>query len=573
MILTANYTDDNLIKLYERRVDKNDFEGALSILDKLKLSKTYDKTNLYELYAKTLYELEMYNDAIEYWFLFLSNCNEEEKPKAYNALGACYYKIEENSTAGYYFNEQLKLNRRGYFDYNNVGAEFFDEYFDFKQDYYIAYPYDKADFTKLLENTSNMIKMGYYLEALDKLSIIPYNSKFYVDSLMQQSLCRYFLDDKKGAFSDIELACELRPTDINALCNAISLFLSVKNKNKVKYYMQILKGLDSYNSEDNAFKIALIYCEQNSNSEAEEFLSRHLKSNPYDLTCIFLLAICKYNLCKFDDSIALFGKLNRLKKTYVNNYYLNLAISAKNTFLKGKKVKNLNYVYDVQPDEKAKILKSLKYYFGLKKILPSMADELFEICNYVFENSSYNLQADAIIALNSLDSKKVKDYLTSLLLKNTVYDKIKSGIIGYLVADGFYGKINVVCQNLFKTVSVGKIKLDTECTDIFKEAYSVCVAKLFPLESNLEPLATAVNKMWAIVKNSEDAYAFDDVNSLSAVIFELSGIKNVKRRRELANFFNANIRIVKKYRDIFISYGFFESEISDTATEIYDELF
>lgn len=572
MILKADYTDDNLIKLYDRRCSKNDYEGALSILDKLKLSKTFKKDDLYELYAKTYYELTLYEDAIGYWYKFLSVADESKTAKAYNALGACYYKLEEIGTAGYYFNEQLRLSRRGYFEYNNVGAEFFDEFLDNKKDYYLAYPYDKADFTKLLESTSNLIKIGFYDEAIKKLSIIPYNSKFYVERLMQQSLCKYFLDNKKGALEDIELACQLKPNDINAICNAISLFLSVKNETKVKRYMQILTTSEMYLNEENAFKIALIYCELKDHVNAEKFLKIYLKNEPYDLTAIHLLGISYYNLSKFDSAIEQFKKAYSLRKTYVNNYYLNLSYEAFKKFSKGKKVEVIDYGYDVQEDEKSSILKRLKVFFALKTIPEEYQGEVFKICDYIFENSSYSLQADAIITLNSLQSRKVRKYLLSLLLKTSVYDKIKSGIIGYLVADDYYGKINLVYSNVFKTITVGKLNLDSERNEVFKEAYSICVAKTYPIESDLSVLSETVNKMWSIVKNTEDVFVFDDVNSLSAVIFELSKIKVIKSRREFINFFNANMRLVKKYKSIFLSYNFLGSNENALIKDIIDDL-
>ncbi len=572
MILTANYTDDNLIKLYERRFSNNNFEGALSILDKLKSSKTFSRDYLYELYAKTYFELGLYEEAIDNWFLFLSCCEDSQKPQAYNGLGACFYRLDEKGSAGYYFNEQLRLNRRGYFDYNDVGAEFFDDFLDNKKDYYIAYPYDKADFTKLLSTTSNMIKIGYYNEAIDKLSIIPYNSKFYVDALMQQSLCKYFLEDKKGALKDIDLACELASDNVTAICNAISLYLSAKNKSKVKKYMQILTSSEFYNKTEHAFKIALIYCELKEHENAEKFLKIHLEGEPNDLTATYLLGICEYNLKKFDKSIELFKTCVRLRNSYVNEYYLNLAIDSQKAFSKGKKVSQLEYVYDLQEDEKSRLLKRLKLFYGLKKIPSDLTSEVLRICDYIFENSSYNLQTDALVMLNSINSKRVEEYLLRLLLKTGVYDKIKSGIVGYLMADGYYGKLSVVYSNVFKSIKVGKLHLDTEPTDVFKEAYSICVAKVYPLESDLECLSETVNKMWAVVKNTEDAYVFDDVNSLSAVIFELSKIRVIKRRREFMNFFNANARLVRKYKDIFISYNFLEDD-TKFANEIYEELF
>ena len=54
------------------------------------------------------------------------------------------------------------------------------------------------------------------------------------------------------------------------------------------------------------------------------------------------------------------------------------------------------------------------------------------------------------------------------------------------------------------------------------------------------------------IKELDKITALSDVRSLSAVMFELSSIGKIKSRREYAKFFGANLREIKKIKDMLI---------------------
>ena len=150
--MTKIYKKENydlaIDKLYNKKIEGNDLLGALSLVDKLEKLQGLD-AKVHVTRATIYYKMGLYEESIDNWFKYLSVCNENQRVRGYNGLGACFYKLDDKSLAGYYFNEQLKTKDKTIYEYNSVGAEFFDELYDKKNDYYIAYPYEIADFTKL----------------------------------------------------------------------------------------------------------------------------------------------------------------------------------------------------------------------------------------------------------------------------------------------------------------------------------------------------------------------------------------------------------------------------------------
>ena len=87
-------------------------------------------------------------------------------------------------------------------------------------------------------------------------------------------------------------------------------------------------------------------------------------------------------------------------------------------------------------------------------------------------------------------------------------------------------------------------------TNMLKEAYSNCVSRIAPLENDVTKIYNVTSDIikLTIKYNLEDK--FTDVYSLSATIYELSNIKTIHRRRDFLNFFYANAKKVKEYKNL-----------------------
>ena len=558
-------------KLLEKRLKNNDYEGVLNAgyysIFKLK-DESYP---LYEKMAKANFMIEEYAKATNFWFLHLANCDEESKALSYYGLGACFYRMGNRELATHYFNEYYNRKRINYDDYDEVLSELFEEISSVKDKYYLAYPYNKANFDKLLEKVVNYIKSGYYEKALKELEIIPSDSKYYVDALIQRALCKYILGNTEEALKDISLAVELDGDNTIAIFNAISMFFASGKIAETKKLLDVLTSSSEYNNPENAEKTALIFCELKNYEMAEKFLTSALKEYPFKLNLLLLNGITKYNLKKYSEALEIFSKCNRLQNSYVYNYYIRLAKSAVKKAENGSSISVLNYTFGVQDKEYKRIVNRFNKFLEQGNIDKKHHAELNRLFDYAYETADSKLLGKMLSILNRMNDGYAIRIICKYLLKVDMLDSIKRSLIALLVFKGYNGLICFVYGNLYHEVDVSQPSFDDDY-GILKESYSVCISKLAGLENNLTPIKNATNQIISAIKNGLNPDIFDDVFSLSAVIFEISKIKGIKSRRVFLEYFQANQRKVKKYKELILSYPNNVAEEFDKFIKELEEL-
>lgn len=574
-VYNVSYTEETIEKLYIKRKESDDLLGALFALKSYE-KLTNDKVKLYSYYADTYYLLNQYEKSSEYWCKYL--CELDKNPndkkvyvadandiisqinamcegsenklyaKAYAGLGAVYYKSGNKKTAGYYINKELKLSTEAFEPYSDVVAEFVEKVTSVEENYRLAYPYDKADFTLLLEEAENLYKTGEYDLAIQSLNVIPKTSRFYAEKCAITALCRYLTDDVDGAITDFESALEGDDINVDTLCNAISILNKLGLNEKRDKYFNKLKLIDKLDKED-TYKAILVYCELGEDELALKSADDYLKLNYYDANIILILGQVYYNKQDYKRAIKLFNKAYELSESFVSRFYRNLADKK----LNGKDAPNkLEYSFDVPEYQREKITKCITKFLkeDVKNFTNDDIELVYYISDYAFQNHSYNIQSAMVKVLASFSDERSHEYLANLLVKLTVYDQIKTGILGFLTADGYEGIKPSVFSNIYKTIKFEKLVFAGSGGDVMLEAYALCFAKIAPLENNLDKLITTACVMY---NTGLDFTKFKDVNSLSAVIFELSKIKPIISRRDFAKFFGANLKEVKRIKQLFLN--------------------
>ncbi len=551
-IIKAEYNNATLEKLYNKYLNNGALDSALNILDKV-YDLNGESTEIYSSYANIYYKMGLYERAINYWYKYLSVAEDKELAKGYNGLGACHYKIDNKQLAGYYFNEQINTKDKSIYEYNDVGADFFDELYDDKNNYYLAYPFDKADFTKTVNRSSELIKIGEYDKALDVLSIIPKESRFYSDALIQSALCYYFNDDKEKSLLCINEALKNNPTDLIALCNAISLYSDAGDKKSVKKLVEKLTKLPEGKDFDNLYKIFMVYCEVGEYLLAESVAKQILKKEPFNLNVLFLYGITEYNLGKYDVAESVFLRCYLIVKSYVFKHYYKLSSKAK--ISKSKTRKKLVYTFDLTANDKKEILTKLGQAIlddGASSVSKQTIDDFV---SYSYEIHNYNVQSSVVSLLFKLNTEYCHKKLKEVLLNSNYFDRIKVGIIGYLVNCGFNGNLSVVYGNVFKKITLYKASFGEDGIGCFNDAYSLLCAKISCLENDLYTVKITAEKMYNIAKENGFLNDILDVKALSATIYEFANIKPIISRRAYAKFFDANLKSIKKIKDLYLNLG------------------
>ncbi len=538
------YQSEKFLETLRDSVDEKfinaDYLGALDALNTLE-SIEGENSDLFVKKARAYYFMKRYSLATFEWFKYLSNATSKKAyGKAYNGLGANLYKMGETGVAGYYFKLQIIGDKGAIHEYSHVTKEYYEEIVFSKDNYYIAYPYDIADFSKTIEKAERLMKNGNFEGTIKELGIIPENSKFYPTALVVTSIAKYFLGDAQGAIDDVEKSIAIEPT-IASVCNAISMFTSMGETEKADYYVQKLEQVKSKNGEDDN-KIAMIYCERGEDLLAETYAKNYLSKNPYDNVMLMLLGMICYNLKKYDKAESLFKKAYRISRGFVEKYYLDLC--------ENKSAKRLQYNLDIPDSERKKMLKKIGGLITADNAFRlEHQDEIYNLSNYAFSSENYQIQSSIITLLGELSTKKSFEIMKKTLINPKVFDRIKSGVIGFLVADGFDGELSVAFSNVFKKITVYKAEFDQN-NGVFIEAYAYLYAKLCHLEDDMKAIKNSIENIYNKLLEKGALKEVLDVKSLSAVVYELSSIADIKSRREFASFFDANLREIKRIKTL-----------------------
>ncbi len=526
--------------IFDKKFEEKDYLNALLTINSLEKSGL-SETDVCLKKAKVFFQMDRFSQAADEWFKYLGLIdNEKSYARAYNGLGACFFKMGDEKVAGYYFNRQIMSNKKGVYDYSYVTAEFFEEMLSADKNYYLAYPYDKADFTKVLTKAEDLLKGGDYDGALKVLEVIPQNSKFYATSLVTSSIGKFFKGNVEGAFSDIEESIE-RERSVIAVCNAISMYTAEGKTEKAEEYLKILETLKIEDDED-IYKVSMIYCERGNDTLALEYAQRYLKNNPYDASMLLLYGIMNYNLKNYSLSEESFKKAYQITGGYVAKYYLKIT--------EKKAYERLEYTYDLQPDDKIKTLKKLTAIMKAdaeERLIRQ--DEIYELADYAFSSNSYQFQSSIITLLGELATESAVSLMKKAVRLINVYDRIKAGVLGFLTADGFDGELGSVFGNIYRKIKFYKAVFDNDDT-VFTEAYAYVFAKLAPMETDMMAIRDSAENIYKNLKEKGLLKEISDVRSLSAVIYELSMIAKIKSRREFASFFEANLKEIKRIKSL-----------------------
>ena len=541
-IYTAPRDEKAFLSLIDKKLNNGNYLSALLITDSVFTLPKFDKLNLYALRAKIYYAMKQYARSAEEWFKYLSSTqNEKLYGRAYNGLGACFYKMQDKNVAGYYFNRQIINNKKAIYEFSSVTAEFYEDVLSADKNYYLAYPYEKADFNNLLIRAEDALRANEFDKCVEMLSVVPETSKDYPTALITKSIAKYFLGDMEGATSDIEKSISLDKKAV-AVCNAISMFHSVQNEEKVNYYLNVLKEID-VNSEEDLYKVAVVYAEKGMHQTANDFAEKYLKLCPYDTSMLLIYGIINYNLKRFEKAEEIFEKIYKINRSYVAKSYIKFCREDRD-----ENFVELDYSFDLHIGDRHALIKQISSLVKLStQDKLQNQDEIYELSNYAFSTSSYQVQSTIITLLGELATDKATSIMKKMLISLNVFDRVKSGIIGYLVASKVDGEVSCCFGNIFRKITIYRAEFDS---DRFTEAYAYVVAKLAPVEKDLLPLKTSAEALY--LKATEKGVLDDvkDVKALSAVIYELSAISSIKSRREFAKFFDASPRQIKAIKEL-----------------------
>ncbi|MBQ9781659.1 MAG: tetratricopeptide repeat protein, partial [Clostridia bacterium] len=314
-------------KLYDIRKERGDLFGCITSLKSLERSGEKDFFLYYE-FALNYLKMEYYTQAFDNIFKAFNYASESEKNSLYALLGVANYKISNQDLAGYYIQKFLKSKSVvvDEFIHDQIN-EFIEDVTSVENNFYLAYPYEKADFTKYLEKTEEVFKSGDYEKVISMLEIIPKESKFYLECLLKRSVCNFLLGNEEIAILDMKTAISIDENDVYALCNLISMLYDNNQKDQAKEYVKKLDKL-IINEEDELYKVIMVNSEIGRHKKAIYYGEKYLKINEYDKSVLLIIGIAYYNVGDYDSAYKKFKKLFILTENFTSSTYLAICNNA-----------------------------------------------------------------------------------------------------------------------------------------------------------------------------------------------------------------------------------------------------
>ena len=537
---------------YEKLDNKKTKEGdtAERIALWLNASKTVKDVRVYKKLA-TLYKSIGLNElAVKFWYTYLDkSVSKEAWSEAYVALGNNYYYLGNYKVANYCFNKAFLLT--GMLDPDTIDEEIM-EYFikpDPYENYKIAYPPEKVDYTTLLQEAKDNFLMGKVDEALSMYETVPEGSPFYAEARSEMAVAEFLRGETDKGIILARQAHKKDPKNVFALCNLSSMFFVKEDfVNSRKYYELALSSITD--DVDDMLKVAMAACEQREHRTAISILDKLLQIKPYDINFLYLMAVAHFNIGNLSMSRGLFFKALSLKgRDPVLEHYIRIVDSAIDRGLDGKQ-NDLKYFFQL-PEDEVKLKKA--YIKELAETTENLLDkalkkkEYIDAIDWAFNYGDNETQKVCIYILASAKNKKYEQRLIDLLLEVHITDYIKRVIITVLVINGCSRKIGMVVGNIYQKVKL--VKLPEDLSDQFLFAFAGGVSVLAPLGiEDFSKLKDGAIKLSEIIPN--ETIKKLPGNLTSAIMCVLAGYQKASNISECAKIFHVEESAIKKYLGI-----------------------
>lgn len=462
-------------RLADEKADGGDLLGALGLYYTVYRwnDKDFDAiADIADCYAD-MGLLELSN---RFWFLYLIHAPLDKQSVAYEELAINFFYMDNLWASGYYFH--LKMERDGFIAEEGLDEEiikFFSSSAVKREEYYLAYPFDKADYSYIAKNAKRAFGAGDIRRAVKLYGKIPAECR--TEEISGDYAAALFLEkDDEKMIEVCKDSLNRHGDNVNAYCNLSSLYQSKGDSDKAEYYYNL--ALASEKGEKSEFyKIATCAIERGDHLTAKRCMEVILDERPYDDVMNFFYALALSNLGEIEKGLKAMEKSLRLNPddVFYRHYYSILKDVA-------RKKKSAD---DYLPFVYAKALPRAEETAG-KRIINKMVSGKLQI---PFAEAAETLEAalysddrktakSAAFLLGTANSPKAKEIIYSALIDNEVDDEVKNSLVYLLVAGGEKDRINAVLGNYFASVKPKKVVFEKKDDGaLYMSAYALVITK------------------------------------------------------------------------------------------------
>lgn len=549
-ILKFKNDDKSKYERANRRCDDGDYVGALSSL--LYTAKSEPKNTDVLCHIADIYtELGLYENAVIFWFKFLSVCKKSELIDGYNGLGANFYFLENLELAGFYFNKQLELGNVGDCVYDDILDDYIDDVSNIEKPPFEVISAesemrekDEQNYLKAVEKN----KEDDYISAIEFADKIGSASDFYQKALFEKGYALFCLDRDYESEEILKRAVELDKNDVGAYNLLFNCFAQTGDNDKAEEYFEKFISADTDDTDILNRKMSLL-CDFGYFDEALKVSDKILRISPEDTNCSYLRGLISYNVNDLDGAVFCLKKAYLYSLNPVALYYMRIAEKARD----GEKnvPKRLPLIFELQKAETDRRLEAVKKLFAGTAKKGEYSDKyISEVATWCFFVG--NQTAQMAMAVYSVRSKKKEliDLIKNQLVNPAISDDIKSRIFALFVEFGEaanHSEIAVVYSNIFKKIKVSVPEFGVDVPRSFRQAYAYAAGKISIFyDKDMKKLASAAAELEAVMRINDVFGDYNDIRVIACAIFISSGILRDSGIDSVCRFFDAKKEDVLK---------------------------
>lgn len=421
----------------------------------------------------------------KYWFLFLTFAPRDKESVAYEELAINYFYMDNFWASSYYF--RLKVERDGFIAEEGLDEEiirFFSSSDALRDLYYIAYPYDKADYSGVAKIAKRAFSAGDISRAIKVYRKIPAECR--TEEISGDYATALFLAKSDDEAIEVCKDSLIRHGEnVNAYCNLSSVYAAKGDADKAEYYysraLGARKGIDAEN-----YKIAASAIERGDDFTAKNSISVILKERPYDDVMTFFYAIACINLGDYESGKTMIETARKINsEDDIYRYYSALFNdicenpSLADEFLPFKYVKGLPKTTESAiKREITKIMNGKLPYSMLSD------DSVRQNLKFALKFEDRKTAKSAAFLLGSSEKAEDKAIIYSALIDGEVDDEVKNALIYLLIVGGEKRRINAVIGDCFYSVKPKKVIFENkQDAEIYKFAYALALVKTMRYET------------------------------------------------------------------------------------------
>ncbi len=527
-IVQFEKNENRYIKLADEKIASGDLLGALGFLFSA-LAINDSAETLMDI-ADVYSQMSLYELSNKYWFYFMEKAPKEKVSIAYEELAINFFYMDDFLASGYYFHQKLAVD--GFVTREGLDQEIID-FFSGEEtkdnSYYIAYPYERADYSYVIKKGKRALSIGNFNEAIRIFKTIPAEC---LDEESAGELAIAYLMNDQPDFS-VAVAREslaIHGDNVTALCNLSNVYDFKEDVEKSKYYydkaLACAKG-----AKNEEYKLVTCAIERSDHKTVKTCLEKILTERPYDVVMQFFYGIALLNCGEKEGARYAFYRAYRLDpKDKIYKFYAQYATKVCREDYNGENYLPLRYLKKlpstVEESYKKKIKELVsnpnKVSFALKK---AEFREVVEWGVYYGEK----LARECVFILATAFTPYAKKLLRELLMDSELDTSVKQVIVYALIVDGYKERFNVVDRNFFLRLKAKKVVCEREEDGgIYLSAYGLAFSRLAFLGiEKLDKLSGAINNVYARFKGviSEAEVTNEEIAALAVSICKIPGLE------------------------------------------------